>query len=230
MGLLVPDGEVKSALFVPQDDGDHQRVRARMKGVFEHVRAQGNPLYAAVCSISQVLYLLHLARSSTALHIGEVGFNIGFSSIAFLESSPITQVVSFELSDNPYVNSAKEFIDARYPNRHHLVKGDSVETLPKYLTAASGEGFDFFFIDGSHEYPFVRSDIRYGRDLARAGGIVVVDDLTPWYPWGIGPTTAWEEAVRDNIITPLEYISDGIPVDIIEGPADRAWGVGRFLH
>src|SRR6266851_7057159 len=31
----------------------------------------------------------------------------GFSSIAFLESSPITQVVSFELGESPYVNSAR---------------------------------------------------------------------------------------------------------------------------
>jgi hypothetical protein len=44
--------------------------------------------------------------------------------------------------------------------------------------------------------------------------------------WGAGPSQAWQEAVDDGLIDPLESFVDGKIVDTIE-PGDRAWAAAR---
>jgi hypothetical protein len=74
----------------------------------------------------------------------------------------------------------------------------------------------------------VKADIANARRLAKPGATIVVNSLTPWFKWGVGPATAWDEAVRDDIVTPLEYMSDALAVSRIHGPVERAWAVGLF--
>jgi predicted O-methyltransferase YrrM len=212
----------------PTTSGD---LGSTMKEMFRHVQQAQAGLYEGVTSAAQVAHLSSVAKHFGATRIAEIGFNIGYSAIGFLESSPHARVVSFELDSRPCVELAKEFIDSRYPGRHQLVIGDSVSTLPDYAHTLD-EGcatFDLVFVDGSHEYKTATADIRNSRRIATPGAIVIMDDLTPWYIWGEGPTQAWHESVAAGIIEPLEYRVDGQVVDAIEGPADRAWAVGRFL-
>ncbi|MFC8845415.1 MULTISPECIES: O-methyltransferase [unclassified Micromonospora] len=199
-----------------------------MEGVFRRAQGSGSALDDGISGLAQVLYLMYLARARKASSIAEIGFNIGYSSIAFLESSPQAKVTSFEINTEASVESAKEFIDSRYPDRHHLIYGDSTHTVPAFQVPPSSDGFDLVFIDGGHDYPCVKADIANARRLAKPGATIVVDDLTPWFKWGIGPTTAWDEAVRDGIVTPLEYMSDSLAVSRVQGPAERAWAVGQY--
>ncbi|MEW9555111.1 O-methyltransferase [Nonomuraea sp. NPDC050783] len=199
-----------------------------MEDIFRHAQEHGTALDDGISCLAQVLYLMYLARARKARSIAEIGFNIGYSSIAFLESSPQAKVTSFEINTEAPVKSAKEFIDSRYPDRHHLIYGDSTQTVPAFQAPRPTDGFDLVFIDGGHEYSCVKADIANARRLAKPGATLVVDDLTPWFKWGIGPAAAWEEAVRDEIVTPLEYMSDALAVDRIQGPAERAWAVGQY--
>ncbi|MFF5114493.1 O-methyltransferase [Streptosporangium sp. NPDC000509] len=199
-----------------------------MEDIFRHAQGHGSALGEGISCLSQVLYLMYLARARKAISIAEIGFNIGFSSIAFLESSPQAKVTSFEINTETHVKSAKEFIDSRYPGRHRLIYGDSTQTVPAFQVAGPMDGFDLVFIDGGHEYSCAKADIANARRLAKPGATLVVDDMIPWFKWGIGPTTAWEEAVRDEIVTPLEYVSDALAVSRIQGPAERAWVVGQY--
>lgn len=227
MGVLVPDGRPRSTLFADPVDEAGTDLAGLMRQVFHQVVSNGYGLYDGMASLSQVRYLMELARGVGATRIAETGFNIGFSSIAFLESSPSVQVVSFELQPEECVGVAKRFVDARYPGRHKLIVGDSAKTLAEYT---EGEGsFDLILVDGCHDYETVVADIHNGHRLARVGAIVVVDDLTPWFPWGAGPMRAWSEAVHDGLVKPLEFVCDGVPAAEIEGPADRVWAVGSFL-
>lgn len=201
-----------------------------IKQAFHHVMQAEAGIYEGGASLAQISHLRDVARRSDSTWIAEIGFNVGYSTIGFLESSPETKVVSFELDLRPCVKLAKEFIDQRYPGRHELVVGDSQVTVPEFADAekAGQFGFDLVFIDGSHMYEVAANDIDNIRRIAAHRATVVMDDLTPWYLWGAGPTRAWHEAVETGKIEPLEYIVDGRIVSRIEGPADRAWAVGRF--
>ncbi|XVV01176.1 O-methyltransferase [Actinosynnema sp. CA-248983] len=152
--------------------------------VYGHVRDGGAPVTEGFASLAEVEYLAGLARASGARTIAEIGFNIGFSSIAFLESAPDARVVSFELDQRRSVALAKEFVDVRYPGRHELVVGDSTGTVPAY----SGARPDLVFVDGGHTFEIAYADIVNARRLARPGAVVVVDDVIPWYPWGLART------------------------------------------
>ena len=224
----MPQAGLKSALFSDSGVSDQSRIQSLMEDIFRHAQGAGNTLGDGISCLAQVLYLMYLSRARKASSIAEIGFNIGYSSIAFLESSPQAKVTSFEINTEPSVKSAKEFIDSRYPDRHHLMYGDSTHTIPAFQVPPSSDGFDLVFIDGGHDYPCVKADIANARRLAKPGATIVIDDLTPWFKWGVGPATAWDDAVRDGIVTPLEYMSDALAVSRVQGPAERVWAVGQY--
>ena len=210
----------------PDLDREMSRIERLMWDVYGHVCDNGARMYEGGASVEEALYLRNIARVTEAKAIVEIGFNVGFSSIAFLESGPDVTVVSFELDRRHGVELAKQFVDERYPGRHELIIGNSVETVPAYAESKAGT-FDLAFVDGGHEYEIATADIRNTCRLVRPGGIVVVDDLTPWYMWGAGPSQAWQEAIDDGLIDPLESFVDGKIVDTIVEPGDRAWAAAR---
>src|SRR5215813_898238 len=148
-------------------------------------------------------YLQSLVRRSGARLVGEVGFNAGFSSLAFLNAGQEVKVVSFDIGHHTVVHHAKEFVDEHYPGRHELIIGDSALTVPQYKTEHPHFSFDIIFIDGGHHFDTVKNDIANLRLLSRPETFVVVDDLTPWHAWGEGPTKAWNEAVAQRIIVQI---------------------------
>jgi predicted O-methyltransferase YrrM len=208
-------------------DQEMSRLESLMWEVYHHVRDNGARIYEGGASTEEATYLQHLAQKSGSVTIAEIGFNIGFSSIAFLESTPEATVVSFELDRRAAVEFAKDFVDERYPGRHELVIGDSRKTVAEYADDEGGR-FDLVFVDGGHEYEIAVADIGNARRLAKPNGLIVVDDLIPWFPWGAGPYQAWREAVANGLIDPVESLVDGHVVDVIEEPGDRAWATGRF--
>lgn len=173
-------------------------------------------------------YLRLLVRQLGVRVVGEVGFNAGFSSLTFLGATPDVRVVSFDIGIHDVVPHAKEYIDQRYPGRHELVLGDSRATLARYKEQHPEVLFDLVFIDGGHDFETARSDIANLRSLCRAEADVIVDDLMPWFRSGVGPTEAWNEAISQGTIIPIELFKDGRRVPAIEPPGIRAWGRGRY--
>lgn len=197
-----------------------------MWDIYLHVREHGAAVFEAGTNPIEAGSLRDLAAAAGAVRIAEIGFNVGFSALAFLESSPRTSVVSFELDERRAVCLAKEFLDERYPGRHELVPGDSRDTLPGYADAHP-HSFDLVFVDGGHTKEIAASDIAQACRLARPRGLVVVDDVIPWFPWGAGPFEAWNEAVAAGLLEVVELRLDGARVAEITEPGDRAWAVGR---
>jgi predicted O-methyltransferase YrrM len=173
-------------------------------------------------------YLRRLVRRSNARLVGEIGFNAGFSSLAFLSAGPDVQVVSFDIGCHEVVGPAKEFVDTQFPGRHELIIGDSAWSVPRYRIQHPATSFDIVFIDGGHDYEEAREDISNMKALSHPGTSVVVDDLTPWLWWGEGPTRAWTEAISQGIIVQVEIFKDGRLVRDIEPPGERSWGLGRY--
>lgn len=56
-------------------------------------------------------FLYNLAKRPNVRLIGEIGFNAGLSSYAFLMTNPEACAYSFDLGEHDYVKPAKEYID-----------------------------------------------------------------------------------------------------------------------
>lgn len=54
-----------------------------------------------------------------------------------------------------------------------VIKGKSAQSM----TLLQKESFDFIYIDGSHYYPDVKSDLQLAKSLLRDGGYLCGDDL-----------------------------------------------------
>ena len=199
-----------------------------MDEMIRFLEGRGQLPFEGSSSPEQHDYLRRLVTQSGARLVGEIGFNAGFSSLAFLSASADVHVVSFDIGCHEVVGTAKEFVDAEYPGRHELVLGDSACSVPSYRTQHPEVSFDIVFIDGGHEYEQAREDISNMRGMSHPGTSVVVDDLTPWLWWGEGPTRAWTEAISQGLIAPVEIFKDGQLVHGIEPPGERSWGLGHY--
>lgn len=198
------------------------------KTTLHYLAGWGHIVFEGSAGEEELSYLSNLVRRISPARILEIGFNAGLSSQAMLAATPEVRVVSFDLGDHPYIERAKRYVDLRSPGRHELILGDSRSTVPRYPRPDPGEGFDFAFIDGGHEVDVVRADIRNARAVCKPGAHVLIDDLTPWRPWGVGPTMAWAEAIGEGMVVQEEVFADGRLVDSPREPADRAWALGRF--
>ena len=154
----------------------------------------------------QVKHLIQLS-SASQMNIMEIGFNAGHSADIFLKSNPNLTLTSFDLGSHTYVMTAKEYIDAAYPNRHTLILGDSTVTVPKYINNNPDKTFDIIFIDGGHDYPIPKIDLENCKKLANKDTIVIMDDT--YYTKDTdgdynGPTKTWIEYLNNGTITELK--------------------------
>jgi len=202
-----------------------------MKSVLNRINRLA-PFIPAEGSVSreQVQFFHRLLQQHPDIKlVAETGFNTGVSARAVLAARADTTVVSFDTAQNRSVPRAKTAIDREFPGRHDLVPGDSRETLPAYAREHPGKRFDLVFIDGGHDYEVAQSDLFNFRALSHDKTVVIMDDLTPWFRWGQGPTRVWQEALRAGLITPEGLYKNGEPVTEPTGRGlDYIWGVGYY--
>ena len=68
------------------------------------------------------------------------------------------------------------------------------------------------------------------RAFAGPDTVLVMDDITPWYEWGVGPTLAWQQAVAEGFVIQEELIKDGVAVTSVEPPGARSWVMGQYTR
>jgi len=158
---------------------------------------------------SQVKDLITLSRRSN-IHVMEIGFNAGHSAEVFLQNNPTLTLTSFDLGMHDYVAVAKEYIDLTYPNRHHLILGDSTITVPKYINDNPNKTFDVIFIDGGHEYSIANADLENCKKLANKDTVIIIDDTMytdEWKrEWTYGPTKTWLEHLDNGTIIEIHRV------------------------
>lgn len=144
------------------------------------------------------------------INVMEIGFNAGHSAEVFLQNNKELTLTSFDIGEHHYVNTAKQYIDATYPNRHNLIIGDSRITIPNYLENNQDTKFDVIFIDGGHDYEIAKADMENCFHLAHKDTIVILDDTIytkDWEkPYTIGPTRTWTEHLQQNKLVELNRI------------------------
>jgi hypothetical protein len=138
------------------------------------------------------------------INVMEIGFNAGHSAEVFLQNNKDLTLTSFDLGHHKYVVTAKQYIDETYPNRHTLILGDSIKTVPAYLENNKDTKFDVIFIDGGHDYEIAKADIENCFHFAHKDTIVILDDTMfteKWVAgWCICPITVWMEQLQENKI------------------------------
>jgi predicted O-methyltransferase YrrM len=153
----------------------------------------------------QLIDLIKLT-SKPNINVMEIGFNAGHSAEVFLKNNPTLMLTSFDIGIHQYVKHAKKYIDDTYPNRHTLILGDSTISIPKYINNTDKK-YDIIFIDGGHEYDIAKADLNNCMKLAHKDTIVILDDTmykVDWVAkWTIGPTKAWLECLKENMIVEI---------------------------
>ncbi len=176
-----------------------------LKQYLNHNNCNINEGYSRSC-YNEVMILQLLCMNTNVKNILEIGFNAGHSADLFLNSNNQSKVLSFDIGEHDYVKVAKEYIDKTYPNRHTLVLGDSTRTIPTYTCE---EKYDLIFIDGGHSYEVARADLLNCKRFAHKDTIVIMDDTIYKKEWEreytIGPTRAWVEGIKNNMITEISH-------------------------
>ena len=77
------------------------------------------------------------------------------------------------------LNNDRDWCFTREKANLHVVTGDSTHanTISEVETILNGRKADFLFIDGNHEYEYVKKDFENYSKFVRNGGIVGFDDL-----------------------------------------------------
>lgn len=205
-------------------------ISAMMRSIRRSLWLRGRPPLEGSGSPEELLYLANTARRSGARLIGEIGFNAGFSTQSFLRAAPEAKMVSFDLVEHGYTKVAKKIVDEKFPGRHTLIAGDSTKTVPEFAAKNPDLRFDLVFIDGGHAYEVAKADIMNMMPMCTAQTLVIIDDLTPWLKWGIGPHRAWTEAIEAGFVRQTEVYKDGVKVEAIEPPGKRVWALGNYLY
>lgn len=195
---------------------------------------EGSSVPAQRAHFQALLRTVAAERPGQPVNIVELGFNAGLGAAAFLEASPQAHVVSFDVALQPYVSACAQLLRLRFPDRLHLVMGDSRNTVPRFATEVGGR-FDLVLIDGGHDKETCRADVLNARALAGPRALVIVDDLMPHKEYGIGVSQAWEELLAEKVLASPQIWcarpgAAAPEADIGEAPEryERRWGVARF--
>jgi len=144
----------------------------------------------------------HLAGKD--ITILEIGVSRGRSTLAFLSGiEKRKKKKNFGKVDFYSIDIRPSYDNINAPNKEedwNFIQGDSG-------TVEWDKPIDVLFIDGSHEYEFVKSDFEKYSPFVKPGGLIYMHDVTHRR---FGVRLFWEEIKNNKIILPFNGTGLGI--------------------
>jgi hypothetical protein len=159
-------------------------------------------------------YVDLLKQNAEIKEIAEIGFCLGHSSYVYLNTRSDVYMTSFDLMSHWYCDAGKVFIDANFPKRNNLIKGNSLETVPSFIKTNPQKKFDLIIIDGGHEYHVALADLINMQKLAHSKTLLVMDD-TDYEP----VRRAWQECIKNGLVEEIKSYSG----------CGFGWTLGRYI-
>ena len=169
------------------------------------------------CSAADIISLCLIARLAQPKRIFEIGTFNGYTALHFAINAPAAEVYTLDLPRNSRVTlkttvGDDEFVaDTMKRARLFEHRQEAARIHPLYGDSANFDfspfrgKIDFFFIDGSHSYEYVRNDTLKALDCCHAGSVIA------WHDYGrrgINGVSRWlHEFSRSHF--PLYRIPNG---------------------
>lgn len=153
---------------------------------------------------AQKLFFLNvLNKNPRIVRIAEIGFRSGRSADLFLSAREQISVVSFDVASSPYLEEGKEYVDARYPGRHVLIQGDSLQSIRSYAKEHPEETFDLIFINAGEDYSAAWHGLYNMKMLSHSGTVLVMNDAAQLS----ASHRAWMRALRTKLVVQRRQFS-----------------------
>ena len=130
---------------------------------YEHNKNQETPAH-----LIQLPYLYSQLTAINPRYILEVGTNCGFFCYFAKRVVPEVQIITFDLGFDAYASQAVDFLHDHFQSEYiRYIEGDSCNTLSVFNNSFKEEALpiDFAWVDGSHEYLTVFSDLTNCGEL-----------------------------------------------------------------
>ena len=141
---------------------------------------------------------LYSYTATRATHVCETGVNAGHSASNFLLSNARLQYTGFTM-DLPAARLADAHFAVAYPNRTHIVFGNTMQTLGDNA-ALMASTCDVVIVDGGHYAYVSRNDLCRLCSYARSVHTLIMDDVGCSPRYCTEPTNTWHAAVAHNFI------------------------------
>jgi predicted O-methyltransferase YrrM len=126
-------------------------------------------------NIGKIHNLQTLAKGKNT--ICEIGVNAGHSLLIMLEQNPTADYTLFDLGNHKYTRPCLDYIKSVYPNtKINIIYGDSLKTLPKFISNNLDTKFELIHIDGGHKTQVVEGDFNHCKQMLDKEGITIFDD------------------------------------------------------
>eukprot|EP00455_Lapot_gusevi_P021852 TRINITY_DN22833_c0_g1_i1.p1 TRINITY_DN22833_c0_g1~~TRINITY_DN22833_c0_g1_i1.p1 ORF type:complete len:216 (+),score=33.42 TRINITY_DN22833_c0_g1_i1:65-649(+) len=171
---------------------------------------------------------LGIAAQPHIRNVCETGFSVGHSALMWLIANPQLHLYEFDIWENVGAQEhCKKFVDALFPGRMTLIKGDSADTIAEAVAARSNpksststvkypDYCDIVAVDTAL-WKMRRADLFAFAPLARPNSNYVFHRVTlPYQRRGVEVSHRaeyWTEAINVGILKELFCVVSSSPIE-----------------
>ncbi len=110
----------------------------------------------------------------------EVGVGGGEHAVSIISRTSPTEYIGIDIDLSQITLTIRPQLNAlSQVAKVSLIQANSLDYLAQLVS--TGQKFDVIYLDSSHWHHCISSEIEYSRHLLSDGGLIVLNDYTPWF-------------------------------------------------